>query len=247
MERGAPMIIIPAIDLKSGKCVRLRQGKMDSSTVFNEEPRDQALKWRDLGASRIHVVDLDGSVAGKPANLKQIEEIVSAVNVPVQVGGGIRNESTIRSYLDIGVDTVILGTISAREPETVRGFMSRFPGKISIAIDARSGYVAVEGWTESTTIRASELAEHLDADGPAGFIYTDIDRDGMMEGPNIDATKDFAARTNTPVILSGGVTTLQDIKNALPLARAGVMGIIIGRALYEGGIDLSEAIDLAER
>lgn len=241
------MIIIPAIDVKDGKCVRLRQGRMDSSTVFHEDPVQQALRWKGLGASRIHVVDLDGSVRGKPANFGIIEQIINAVGVPVQVGGGIRNEGTIRSYLDSGAAAVILGTVAAKDPEMVTGWLSRFPGKVALGIDAVSGMVAVEGWTESTRISASELAARFKEANPALFIYTDIERDGMMKGPNIAATREFARSTSTPVILSGGVSTLGDVNAALPLEKDGVTGIIIGRALYEGRIDLEAAIRLTKK
>jgi phosphoribosylformimino-5-aminoimidazole carboxamide ribotide isomerase len=240
------MIIIPAIDLKEGKCVRLRQGRMDSSTIFNEDPAAQARLWEDSGASRIHVVDLDGSVGGTPINIKQIEQIVKAVHAPVQVGGGIRNIETIHMYLDSGVSTVILGTVAAKEPERTLDFLRILPGRIAIGIDARSGLVAVQGWTESGNISAVQLAEHLDSASPAAFIFTDIDRDGMMRGPNIQSTREFAASTKTPVILSGGVSSISDVEAILPLEKDGVMGIIIGRALYEGKIDLKTAVRLAE-
>lgn len=239
------MIIIPAIDLKDGKCVRLRQGAMDTPTVFNEDPSAQARLWGSLGAGRIHVVDLDGSVGGKPANLTQIRDIVKAVRVPIQVGGGIRDNNTIRMYLDIGVSTVILGTVAAKNPELVLTFLSLFPGQVAIGIDARAGDVAVEGWTQSAHVNASDLAARFNSASPAAFIYTDIERDGMMQGPNIEATRDFARNTPTPVILSGGVSALSDVEKALPLEKDGVIGIIIGRALYEGTIDLEEAIKLA--
>ena len=238
------MIIIPAIDIKDGKCVRLRQGRMDSSTVFNENPGAQAKSWEDMGATRIHVVDLDGSMQGRPANLHRVEEIVRAVRVPVQLGGGIRNADIIRTYLDAGVNTVILGTIAARDPERVLELMDLFPGRIAIGIDARSGMVAVEGWTEPTNVTATELAAHFESARPAAFIYTDIDRDGMMRGPNVESTRDFAAHTSIPVILSGGVSSYEDLGKALPLEKDGVVGIIIGRALYEGTIDLRQAIRL---
>lgn len=240
------MIIIPAIDLKDGKCVRLKQGEMNSSTVFNDNPADQARQWQAQGASRIHVVDLDGSVGGRPLNSQRIEEIVDAVDVPVQLGGGVRDEEAIRAYLDMGVDTVILGTVSARNPDKVVGFISDFPGKIAIAMDARNGMIAVEGWTETTSLTATGLAERLAPAGPVCFIYTDISRDGMMKGPNFEATRDFARAVDTEVILSGGVSTIDDVGNALPLAEVGVTGIIIGRALYDGRIDLREAVKLAE-
>lgn len=241
------MIVIPAIDLKEGKCVRLRQGRMDSPTVFNEDPSAQARLWESLGAARIHVVDLDGSVDGRPKNLAQIQAIVKEVHVPVQVGGGIRSDETIRMYLDIGVDTVILGTVAARNPDLVLTYLSLFPGKVAIGIDARSGEVAVEGWTQSAHIKASDLAARFVSARPVAFIYTDIARDGMMLGPNIEATRGFARHTSSPVILSGGVSTLSDVKEILPLEKDGVIGIIIGRALYEGTIDLNEAIELTER
>lgn len=236
------MIIIPAIDLKDGKCVRLRQGRMDTSSVFNDNPSAQAMEWEQLGAARIHVVDLNGSVDGKPVNLRHVEAIVRAVRAPVQVGGGVRNEATIRAYLDVGVHAVIIGTLAVKEPETVMTYFESFPGKIAVGIDARSGLVAVEGWTESSGIRAADLAARFAPARPASFIYTDIERDGMMQGPNIAATREFAAGTSVPVILSGGVSTYEDIRAALPLARDGVVGIIIGRALYEGAINLRTAL-----
>ena len=239
------MIIIPAIDLKDGRCVRLRQGRMDSPTVFNEDPVAQALLWESLGAPRIHLVDLDGSIEAQPANFWRIVQIAAEVRVPVQVGGGIRDEATIRRYLDIGVSTLIMGTLPVKDPEAAMRMLSLFPGTLAIGIDAREGQVAVEGWTEDTTIQAVDLAARFDNAGAAAFIYTDIARDGMMRGPNIAATKAFAESVSTPVILSGGVSTLADVANALPLAKDGVMGIIIGRALYEGQIDLVKAIDLA--
>ena len=241
------MIIIPAIDLKDAKCVRLRQGKMDSSTVFNEEPSAQARQWEEMGASRIHVVDLNGSVDGRPVNLQCIQDIVKAVDVPVQLGGGIRDEQTVRSYLDIGISAVILGTVAVKAPDKVVDILEAFPGRVAIGIDARAGYVAVEGWTESTDVKASQIAARFEESRPASFIYTDIERDGMMKGPNIQATRDFASGTSVPVILSGGVSGYGDIAAALPLENDGVMGIIIGRALYEGAIDLREAIKMAEK
>jgi len=241
------MIIIPAIDLKEGKCVRLRQGRMESSTVFNEDPAAQARQWEDLGASRIHVVDLDGSIGGKPANLESVKKITKAVSVPVQVGGGIRSHATIAMYLDAGVGFVILGTIAARDPATVKDLISRFPNKVAIGIDARSGRVAVEGWTQSANVTAMALASLYRAAPPVAFIYTDIDKDGMMQGPNVESTREFAGNSVAPVILSGGVSSLSDVEAILPLEKDGVMGIIVGRALYEGKIDLRDAIRIAER
>jgi phosphoribosylformimino-5-aminoimidazole carboxamide ribotide isomerase len=220
---------------------------MDSSTVFSEEPAAQARQWEGMGASLIHVVDLNGSVDGRPVNLHCIKDIVKAVDVPVQLGGGIRDAETVRSYLDIGISTVILGTVAVKEPEKVVDMLNAFSGRVAIGIDARSGNVAVQGWTESTDVKASQLAARFEAARPVSFIYTDIERDGMMKGPNIQATRDFASGTSVPVILSGGVSGYADIEAALPLEKDGVMGIIMGRALYEGAIDLREAIRMAEK
>jgi len=241
------MIVIPAIDIKDGKCVRLRQGRMESFTIFNDEPAAQAKQWEEQGATRIHVVDLDGSFAGRPANLERVRNIVRGVKVPVQVGGGIRNEATIRAYLEIGVQCVILGTAAARDPEAVIGFLNLFPGRVAIGIDAKNGIVAVDGWTQSSHMTATDVAARFDAFRPAAFIYTDIERDGMMRGPNANATREFAGNTSTPVILSGGVSRMDDLHAVLPLEKDGIMGIIIGRALYEGSIQLSEAIKLIEK
>ncbi|MFH0961000.1 MAG: 1-(5-phosphoribosyl)-5-[(5-phosphoribosylamino)methylideneamino]imidazole-4-carboxamide isomerase [Pseudomonadota bacterium] len=240
------MIIIPAIDLKNGKCVRLKQGRMDSSTTFNENPIDQALKWRDMGAKKIHVVDLDGSVGGLPKNLALIQKIVNSIDVPIELGGGIRNLETVRMYLDIGVTTVILGTMAAKNVELTLEILNKFQGNVAIGIDAKKGKVAVEGWTEATSIDASELGSYYDSYNPEAFIYTDIERDGMMNGPSFLSTRDFARTLKTSVILSGGVTTIRDVKNAQELEKDGVTGIIIGRALYEGSIDLKEAIAFTE-
>ncbi|MGO8879260.1 MAG: 1-(5-phosphoribosyl)-5-[(5-phosphoribosylamino)methylideneamino]imidazole-4-carboxamide isomerase [Desulfomonilaceae bacterium] len=240
------MIIIPAIDLKAGKCVRLRQGRMELSTVFNNNPVDQAMTWENLGAKRIHIVDLDGSIDGKPVNLAIIREIARNTNVPLELGGGVRDENTTQMYLDIGVSIVILGTIAARTPTLALELIRKFPGKVAIGIDAQAGRVAVQGWTEATDYEARELALVFDSDSPVAFIYTDIERDGMMVGPNFTATGEFAVAVNTPVILSGGVTNIQDVKKALALEKYGVTGIIIGRALYEGAVDLKEAISLTE-
>ncbi|MEW6140477.1 MAG: 1-(5-phosphoribosyl)-5-[(5-phosphoribosylamino)methylideneamino]imidazole-4-carboxamide isomerase [Thermodesulfobacteriota bacterium] len=238
------MIIIPAIDLKDGKCVRLRQGRMDSSSIFNDDPAGQASHWENLGARRIHVVDLNGSIHGAPVNLAHVQAIVRAVQAPVQVGGGIRNADTIAAYLDAGVDTVILGTLAVKHPESVLEYLARFPGKIAVGIDARNGLVAVEGWTESSGVRAGDLAARFADAGPTCYIYTDIERDGMMQGPNLHATRQFARETSVPVILSGGISSYQDIAGASSLAPDGVVGIIIGRALYEGKVELQTALSM---
>jgi phosphoribosylformimino-5-aminoimidazole carboxamide ribotide isomerase len=240
------MIIIPAIDLKNGKCVRLKQGRMDSSTTFNENPVDQAMKWQDMGAKKIHIVDLDGSIGGLPKNLALIRSMVTSINVPVELGGGIRNLATVQMYLDVGVKTVILGTIAAKNAELTADILSKFQENVAIGIDAKGGKVAVEGWTEATSLDAGELGLYYDPFNPAAFIYTDIERDGMMNGPSLLSTRDFARILKTSVILSGGVTTISDVEKALELEKDGVTGIIIGRALYEGSIDLKEAIALTE-
>ncbi len=216
------------------------------STVFNDNPVDQAKTWENLGAKRIHIVDLDGSIDGRPANLSIIRDIVRNTNVPLELGGGVRDENTALMYLDIGVSIVILGTIAAKNPILALELLRKFPGKVAIGIDAQAGQVAVQGWTESTDYEARELALVFDSDSPAAFIYTDIERDGMMVGPNFTATGEFATAVNTPVILSGGVTNIQDVKKAMALEKVGVTGIIIGRALYEGAVDLREAISLTE-
>ena len=240
------MIIIPAIDLKEGKCVRLRQGRMDSSTIFNDDPVAQAKIWEQSGAARLHVVDLDGSIDGSPVNLSVITSIINAVKIPVQLGGGVRTAQTIRHYIDSGIRMVIVGTVAARFPELAISFFSEFPGQVAVGIDAVKGIVSVEGWTQTAGLDAIELGKKFDAYKPASFIYTDIERDGMMKGPNFAATRDFAQSVQSPVILSGGVTTLQDVKKALDLEGDGVSGVIIGRALYERTIDLGEAIGIAE-
>ncbi len=219
---------------------------MELTTVFNDNPLDQAMTWENLGAKRIHIVDLDGSIDGKPVNLPIIREIARNIAVPIELGGGVRDKTTAQMYLDIGVSIVILGTVAARTPALARELLRNFPGKIAIGIDAQAGRVAVQGWTEPTDYSARDLALVFDSDSPISFIYTDIERDGMMVGPNFAATREFAMAVNTPVILSGGVTTIQDVKNALTLEKDGVAGIIIGRALYEGAVDLREAISLTE-
>ncbi len=238
------MIIIPAIDLKDGKCVRLRQGKMESATVFNDDPAAQAQLWLEAGATRIHVVDLNGSMEGRPINSIAIRSIVARANVPVQLGGGIRDSDTLERYLDLGVQTAIIGTLAATNPHLVQELLDKFPGRIAIGVDAKSGLVAVQGWTQDSSLRAVDLAKRFYGFHPAFFVYTDIARDGMMQGPNIEATAEFAEAASAPVILSGGVSTMDDITNALRLQDRGVSGIIIGRALYDGAIDLKEAIRL---
>ncbi|AOY59176.1 1-(5-phosphoribosyl)-5-[(5-phosphoribosylamino)methylideneamino]imidazole-4-carboxamide isomerase [Desulfococcus multivorans] len=238
------MIIIPAIDIKNGKCVRLRQGRMDSETVFGEDPAAMALRWEADGAEMIHVVDLDGAVEKKPRNLVSIKRILDAVKIPIQVGGGIRDIETIEMYLSVGIRRIIIGTEAIRNPALVEEACRNHPGRIVVGIDAREGLVAIEGWTETTRIRAVELARRFEQSGVAAINFTDIHRDGMQTGPNLEATRELAESVSIPVVASGGVSTLRDIRNLMPLEPFGVIGVITGKALYAGTLNLKEAIDL---
>ena len=239
------MIIIPAVDIKDGKCVRLLQGRMDSETVFSDDPESMAVRWEQEGARRIHVVDLDGAVSQGPRNTATIKKIVESVTVDIQVGGGIRNEDTVKRYLDIGVKRIIIGTEAIRNPEFVKKAAESFPGQVILGIDARNGLVAIEGWTRTTRMRAVDLAKEFEGYGVAGINFTDIHRDGMQTGPNIEETRQLAEAISIPVFASGGVSTLTDIKNLLPLEKIGVQGVITGRALYSGTLNLKEAIEIA--
>ncbi len=241
------MIVIPAIDLKEGKCVRLEQGLMERDTVFCGHPADQAKEWERQGAQLLHIVDLDGAFAGKPANRDAIAAIVRAIGIPTQLGGGIRDIPTIEAYLALGIGRVILGTAAQRNPELVMEACRLFPGRIVVGIDAKNGLVAVQGWAELTDITAVELAQKFEGYGVAAIIYTDISRDGMMQGPNIAATRDLAAAISIPVIASGGVSSLRDIENLMAIESAGVTGVITGKAIYTGAIRLAEAISLTKR
>jgi len=236
------MIIIPAIDLKAGKCVRLRQGRMELATVFNDNPVDQAMTWENTGAKRIHIVDLDGSVAGLPRNANIILEIAKKINIPIQVGGGIRDMETIEFYLSNGVSSVILGTAALQNEKIVRDAGKVFPGKIILGIDAFEGNVAIRGWTQRTSQNAIELARRYENDSIKAIVYTDIKRDGMGTGVNIEATKELAKAVSIPVIASGGVATIADIEKLLAIDDCEIYGVIIGRALYTGAISLEEAI-----
>lgn len=238
------MLIIPAIDLKEGQCVRLSQGRMDDATVYSSDPVETALRWQSLGARRLHIVDLDGAVSGKPANTKVIEKICAAVSMDVELGGGIRDLQTVRQYISAGVDYVILGTAAIRDPALLASCCREYPGKIIIGIDARDGMVAVQGWTEKTEVRAVDFARTLDSDKIAAIVFTDIKRDGMLTGPNIESTEALARAVAIPVIASGGVSRIDDIKNLLAVEQSGIMGVIIGRALYTGNIDLKQCIAL---
>ena len=236
------MLIIPAIDLQDGKCVRLRQGRMDDTTVFGDDPVAMAARWVEAGARRLHLVDLNGAFAGEPVNGAPVRAITRAFpDLPVQIGGGIRSRETVQSYLDAGVQWVIIGTLAVKQPELVRSLCEEFPGQVIVGIDARNGMVATDGWAEVSRVEAVGLAQQFAAAGVAAIVYTDIDRDGMMQGVNVPATRNLAERGGIPVIASGGVTTIEDIKALSREASSGIMGAISGRALYEGTLDLAQA------
>lgn len=240
------MIIIPAIDLKDGRCVRLKQGRMSDETIFSNAPEDMAVRWFEQGAKRLHLVDLDGAFQGKPVNKTAIEKIIRAVPVPIQLGGGIRDMDTIKSYFDLGLHYLILGTAALKDPELVEEACDKFPGQILLGIDAKDNRVALEGWTEEIVLTPVELAKRFEGVSITAVIYTDIHRDGMKTGPNVDATRDLATAIQIPVIASGGISTISDVFEVSTLSESGVMGMITGRALYDGSLDLVEAIGVAE-
>ena len=236
------MELIPAIDLKDGKCVRLRQGRMDDETIFSENPREMAERWVKEGATRLHLIDLDGAFAGSPKNHQVIREICQAYpDLPVEVGGGIRDEETVEAYLEDGARYTIIGTKAVSEPHFVNDLCFEFPGHIIIGLDARNGKVAIDGWSKLSHHDVIDMAQHFEHDGVAAIIYTDIGKDGMMQGVNIDSTVQLARSVRVPVIASGGVTHLEDIRRLCEVEEEGITGVIIGRALYEGTIDLAEA------
>ena len=239
------MIIIPAVDIKNGKCVRLSQGKMDAETVFSDDPVGMARKWDAFGVDVIHVIDLDGAILKRPQNTPVIGKIVDCVHARVQVGGGIRTIQTIETYLSMGVARIIIGTEAIRNPQLVKDACKRFPGQIIVAIDARNGLVAVEGWTETTQTKAEDLAKQFEDQGVAAINFTDIHRDGMQTGPNIEETQKLAEAISIPVVASGGVSTIRDIRNLLPLEASGILGVITGKALYAGSLNLADAIAVA--
>jgi phosphoribosylformimino-5-aminoimidazole carboxamide ribotide isomerase len=241
------MLLIPAIDLKEGKCVRLRQGRMEDDTVFSDDPVAVAGRWVDAGARRLHLVDLDGAFAGKPKNADVIHAIVQAYpDVPVQIGGGIRDEDTIQAYLEAGVEYVIIGTKAVSEPHFVRDVAIEFPGHIIVGLDAKDGKVAIDGWSKLSRHDVIDLAKKFEALGVSSIIYTDISRDGMMQGVNVEATANLARAIKIPVIASGGITNIDDIRALGEVAHEGIMGAITGRAIYEGTLDFAEAEKLAE-
>lgn len=239
------MLIIPAIDLKDGKCVRLLQGRADALTEYSDNPVEVARRWESLGARLIHIVDLDGAFTGNQKNLESIKEIRKTVTVDIEVGGGIRDMERIELLLGLGINRVILGTVAAERPELVREACKRFPQRIIAGIDARDGRVAIKGWVETTDIKATELALRMQEYGVWGIIYTDISRDGMLSGPNIDAMREMVNAVHIPVIASGGVSSIGDIKRLKEIK--GLYGVITGKALYSGAIDLREAINIVMR
>ncbi|WP_259781848.1 1-(5-phosphoribosyl)-5-[(5-phosphoribosylamino)methylideneamino]imidazole-4-carboxamide isomerase [Aestuariispira ectoiniformans] len=236
------MILYPAIDLKDGQCVRLLRGDMDKATVFGSDPGAQAKKFEDAGAEWLHVVDLNGAFEGKPVNAEAVESILKSVSMPVQLGGGIRSVAQVADWLERGLSRVILGTVAVKDPQVVREACKAFPGQVAVGIDARDGFVAVEGWAEATETSAVDLAKQFEDAGVAAIIYTDINRDGAMQGPNVDSTRALAEAVSIPIIASGGVSSLKDLEE---LKATGVIaGAISGRALYDGEIDLGEALSL---
>jgi phosphoribosylformimino-5-aminoimidazole carboxamide ribotide isomerase len=241
------MLVIPAIDLKEGRCVRLEQGLMEKDTVYSDDPAAQARTWQEQGGELLHIVDLDGAFAGVPRNREAISAIVRAVDIPTELGGGIRDLATVEAYLGLGIDRVILGTVAKENPALVAEACRLFPGRVVVGIDANNGYVAVRGWADVTEKKASELAKEMEGYGVAAIIYTDIARDGMMQGPNLEATRALAESIAIPVIASGGVSSLRDIENLMAIEDSGVIGVITGKAIYTGALDLREAVALTKK
>lgn len=239
------MLVIPAIDLRGGRCVRLLQGRAEDETVYSEDPVSTALRWQGLGAELIHIVDLDGAFTGEQKNIEAIKAIRKAVKISLELGGGIRDTERIKMLVDIGIDRVILGTVAAEKPELVEKAAGKFQGKVLVGIDAKDGKVAVKGWTEVTGHDASAFAKEMESRGAAGIIYTDISRDGMLTGPNIEATANIVDSVGIPVIASGGVSSIDDIRNLLGIE--GLWGAITGKAIYSGSLDLKEAIALVNK
>ena len=239
------MLIIPAIDLKDGKCVRLKQGIMEKSTIFSENPSEMAKKWMNLGAQRLHLVDLDGAFAGKPVNESAIKSIVREVGseIPIQLGGGIRNLDTVEKFINSGVDSVIIGTAAVTNPGFLHEACFAFPGQIIVGLDAKDGDVAINGWSKLTGHNVIDMAQKFEQYGVESIIYTDIGRDGMLSGVNIDATVKLSQSINIPVVASGGVSTIDDIRDLCKVANIGIRGVITGTAIYEGSLDFKSAQD----
>ncbi len=238
------MILFPAIDLKDGNCVRLEQGEMDAATVFNDDPAAQARAFEDAGFRYLHMVDLNGAFEGKPVNGAAVDAILGAIKIPAQLGGGIRDLATIEAWLTKGLSRVILGTVAVRDPDLVRSACREFPGHVAVGIDARDGYVAIEGWAETSEIEAGELAARFEDAGVSAIIYTDISRDGILQGLNLEATTALASGTSIPVIASGGLASIDDIHRLVHPENAKLEGAIAGRALYDGRLDVDEALKL---
>lgn len=238
------MIVIPAIDLKEGKCVRLLQGRMEDATVYSDNPEDTAKRWEAEGAELLHIVDLDGAFAGGMKNFSAIEAIRKAIRIPIEVGGGIRDIERIDQLLSLGVNRIILGTVAVEKPELVKEACKKHPGRILVGIDAKNGFVATKGWVEVTQIKTKELALKMQGYGAAGIIYTDISKDGMLTGPNIETTREMAESLNIPVIASGGISSIDDIKRLSGIK--GLWGAITGKAIYSGSVELREAIRITK-
>ena len=241
------MLIIPAIDLKNGQCVRLRQGLMDDTTVFSDDPCEMAAKWVNEGARRLHLVDLNGAFEGKPINAESVNQITKTFpDLPVQIGGGIRDLKIANTYIEAGISYLIIGTMAVTHPEFVSELCREFPGKIIVGLDANNGLVATDGWAKQTDIHIVDLSKKFEQDGVSSIVYTDIARDGMMRGVNVEATADLAKQTSIPVIASGGITNLDDIAGLLHHAKEGIMGAITGRAIYEGSLDFRAAQTMSD-
>ena len=238
------MYLLPAIDLKEGKCVRLKQGDMNQATIFNDDPAKQAESFASEGAEWIHLVDLDGAFAGRPVNAAAVEEILKAVDVRIELGGGIRSLETIEMWLKKGVSRVILGTIALRDPDFVKRACLEFPNQIAVGIDAKNGFVAVEGWAETAQMTAVDLAKKFESAGVSAIIYTDVARDGVLSGPNLAATVQLARSVSTPVIVSGGVSSLDDIRACKAEEKNNIIGVIAGRAVYDNRFTVREAVDV---
>ncbi len=241
------MILFPAIDLKDGACVRLKLGDMEQATVFNTDPGAQARQFQDQGFEWLHIVDLNGAFAGAPVNAPAVEAILASITIPAQLGGGIRDMATIETWLEKGVRRVILGTVAVRDPGLVREACKAFPGRVAVGIDAKGGKVAVEGWAETSELTAIDLAHRFEDAGVAAIIYTDIDRDGILKGLNLPATRELAASTSIPVIASGGLASIADIEALLEPANAKLEGAISGRAIYDGRLNSAAALELIRK
>jgi len=236
------MILYPAIDLKDGACVRLLRGDMTAVTVYNQDPAEQARQFAQSGFTWLHLVDLNGAVEGKPVNAKAVEAIIAATKLPIQLGGGIRSIATVEDWLSRGVERVVLGTAAVRNPTLVKEACAKFPGRVAVSIDSREGLVAVEGWRETSTMRTLDLALDMEQAGVAAIVFTDINRDGAMGGINLEATVDLAFALTTPVIASGGVSSIEDIAAVKKEESSGIAGVICGRALYDGRVDPAAAL-----